>query len=64
MEEDLKPRQEPVIMTLDSPDFHSIFTPNMKFLRELFEKYGYEIRIAGGAVRLVATPKCRSLSAK
>lgn len=61
MEEDLKHRQEPVIMTLDSPEFHSIFTPDMKLLRELFEKYGYEIRIAGGAVRLVATPKCRSL---
>lgn len=53
MEKNLKYRENPVITTLDTPEFHSIFTPNLKSLHQLFEKYDYEIRIAGGAVRLV-----------
>uniref|UniRef100_A0A0B7BF51 Poly A polymerase head domain-containing protein n=1 Tax=Arion vulgaris TaxID=1028688 RepID=A0A0B7BF51_9EUPU len=40
-----------ITMKLDSPEFHSIFTPELHFLVELFTKYGYELRIAGGAVR-------------
>lgn len=44
-------RADPVITKLDTPEFHSLFTPELKTLIELFEKYNYEIRIAGGAVR-------------
>lgn len=53
MEKDTKFRLDPVIVTLDTPQFKSIFTKNLKDLLALFEKYGYEIRIAGGAVRYV-----------
>lgn len=52
MEKDLKFRSDPVIATLDSPQFKLLFTPNLLCLIELFKKYNYEIRIAGGAVRL------------
>ncbi|GMR59705.1 hypothetical protein PMAYCL1PPCAC_29900, partial [Pristionchus mayeri] len=38
-------------MKIDSADFHSLFTPDFQILRGLFEKKGYELRIAGGAVR-------------
>lgn len=44
-------RIDPVIMKLDCPEFHSIFTPELKTLADLFKKYNYELRIAGGAVR-------------
>ncbi|XP_046750948.1 CCA tRNA nucleotidyltransferase 1, mitochondrial [Diprion similis] len=44
-------RDDPVIMKLDTPEFQTIFTPELKTLAGLFEKYNYEIRIAGGAVR-------------
>ncbi len=40
-----------VTMKLDTPQFHSLFTPELKKLISLFEKYHYELRIAGGAVR-------------
>lgn len=53
-----KTREDPIIMKLSSPEFHSIFTEDLKSLVTLFEKYGYEIRVAGGAVRdlLMAIP--------
>lgn len=51
MEKDLKYRTDPVIATLDTPQFKSIFTKNLVDLVALFNKYNYEIRIAGGAVR-------------
>lgn len=38
-------------MKLDSPEFKSIWTPELTFLFELFKKHNYEMRIAGGAVR-------------
>ncbi|XP_042907112.1 CCA tRNA nucleotidyltransferase 1, mitochondrial [Parasteatoda tepidariorum] len=38
-------------MKLDSPQFHAIFTPEVNGLSELFQKYGYGLRMAGGAVR-------------
>lgn len=38
-------------MKLDTPQFQAIFTPELHALVDLFKKYGYEIRIAGGAVR-------------
>lgn len=44
-------RSDPVIMRLDTPEFYSIFTPELRILSGIFKKYNYEIRIAGGAVR-------------
>lgn len=44
-------RENPIIMNLSSPEFRSIFTEELNSLVNLFKKYGYEIRIAGGAVR-------------
>lgn len=38
-------------MKLDTPEFRALFTPELKKLVSLFEKYNYEIRIAGGPVR-------------
>lgn len=38
-------------ITLDTPEYHALFTPALKKLVSLFEKYNYELRIAGGAVR-------------
>ncbi|RZB39882.1 PolyA pol domain containing protein [Asbolus verrucosus] len=46
-----KARENPVIFKLDTPDFRSLFTDELKSLASLFKEYGYEIRIAGGAVR-------------
>lgn len=46
-----KSRENPVIMKLDTPEFKSIFTEELKTLVSLFENNGYEIRVAGGAVR-------------
>lgn len=53
MDPTLKIRSDPVVVKLDSPQFKSIFTRNLKALVELFGKYNYEIRVAGGAVRWV-----------
>lgn len=47
----LKYRENPIVKKLDTPEFKSIFTPELETLVELFQKYNYEIRIAGGAVR-------------
>lgn len=44
-------RIKPRIMKLESPEFKSLFTPELLTLAALFNKYSYEIRIAGGAVR-------------
>lgn len=52
MEANLKWRTDPVITTLDTPQFKSILRKNILDLVALFQKNGYEIRIAGGAVRL------------
>ncbi|KAL1461469.1 hypothetical protein WDU94_013362 [Cyamophila willieti] len=38
-------------MVLDTPEFHSCFTPELRRLAGIFTKHGYELRIAGGAVR-------------
>ncbi|XP_064624124.1 CCA tRNA nucleotidyltransferase 1, mitochondrial-like [Lineus longissimus] len=38
-------------MKLNTPEFRSLFTPELKQLTELFKQYNYELRIAGGAVR-------------
>jgi len=36
---------------LDSPQFNALFTPELKRLSQLFSDNGFELRIAGGAVR-------------
>lgn len=51
MDEELKCRENPVVLRLDSAEFQSIFTPEVLALKNIFDKYKYEIRIAGGAVR-------------
>lgn len=51
MEANLKWRADPVIVTLDTPQFKSILRKNILDLVAIFQKYNYEIRIAGGAVR-------------
>lgn len=51
MEANLKWRADPVIATLDTPQFKSILRKNILDLVAIFQKYNYEIRIAGGAVR-------------
>ncbi|XP_053157598.1 CCA tRNA nucleotidyltransferase 1, mitochondrial isoform X2 [Hemicordylus capensis] len=38
-------------MKLESSEFHSLFTPGLKRVAELFDQAKYELRIAGGAVR-------------
>ncbi|ESO96456.1 hypothetical protein LOTGIDRAFT_188125 [Lottia gigantea] len=38
-------------MQFDSPEYRKIFTPELKKLIDLFDKHGFELRIAGGAVR-------------
>ena len=40
----------PVTMKLDTPEFKSIFTPELTALVDMFKKHDHEIRIAGGAV--------------
>lgn len=51
MEANLKWRSDPVITTLETPQFKSILRKNILDLVALFQKYNYEIRIAGGAIR-------------
>ncbi|XP_072761725.1 CCA tRNA nucleotidyltransferase 1, mitochondrial isoform X2 [Anoplolepis gracilipes] len=47
----LPSRINPVIMKLDTPEFHCIFTSELQLLANIFKMYNYELRIAGGAVR-------------
>lgn len=44
-------RENPIIVKLNTPEFHSIFTPELRILVDLFQKHNHEIRVAGGAVR-------------
>ncbi|KAK7488682.1 hypothetical protein BaRGS_00020135 [Batillaria attramentaria] len=44
-------------MKIDTPEFHKLFTPELKQLKTLFDKYDFELRIAGGAVRDLLTGK-------
>ncbi|XP_044728577.1 CCA tRNA nucleotidyltransferase 1, mitochondrial [Chrysoperla carnea] len=52
-----KLRENPIIMKLESPEFKSIFTPELESLIKIFNKHGYEIRVAGGAVRDILMEK-------
>jgi hypothetical protein len=38
-------------MKIDTPEFRALFSPELTTLASLFRDYGYELRIAGGAVR-------------
>lgn len=51
MDKELNPRIDPVIKKIQSNEFQSIFSENLNLLISLFDKYKYELRIAGGAVR-------------
>lgn len=46
-----RPESKLVTMKLDTPQFRAVFTPELNMLSEMFQKYNYEIRMAGGAVR-------------
>ncbi|CAH0551260.1 unnamed protein product [Brassicogethes aeneus] len=55
-----KSRQDPVVLKLDTEEFKSIFTEELKSLVSIFKNNGFEIRIVGGAVRdllMGKTPK-------
>ncbi|XP_059053229.1 CCA tRNA nucleotidyltransferase 1, mitochondrial isoform X2 [Achroia grisella] len=47
----LKSRENPIVTKLETSEFKSIFTQEVIDLKKLFDKYNYEIRLAGGAVR-------------
>lgn len=51
MDKELNSRIDPVIKKIDSNEFNSVLTENLNYLIGLFDKYKYELRIAGGAVR-------------
>lgn len=51
MEANLKWRADPVIATLETPQFKAMLRKNILDLVAIFQKYNHEIRIAGGAVR-------------
>lgn len=44
-------KNESCTFTINTPEFYSIFTPELKKLVSIFQHYGYELRIVGGAVR-------------
>jgi hypothetical protein len=43
---------QPASMKIDTAEFKALFSPELTTLASLFKKYGYELRLAGGAVRL------------
>ncbi len=51
MDKELSHRSDPVVKKINSNEFNSIFTENLNYLINVFDKYNYELRIAGGAVR-------------
>lgn len=46
-----KARENPVVTKLQTKEFQSLFTPELKALISVFDKHKFELRIAGGAVR-------------
>ncbi|XP_054746971.1 CCA tRNA nucleotidyltransferase 1, mitochondrial [Anastrepha obliqua] len=46
-----KMRSNPAFKKIDTSEFHSIFTDELRALIDIFKRYNYELRIAGGAVR-------------
>lgn len=57
MDPNLKVRENPIALKLDNDLFKSIFSDELNQLVEIFNKYNYEIRIAGGAVRDILMDK-------
>lgn len=57
MDKNLKIREDPVVVKLNNDLFKSIFTDELNDLVKIFNKYNYEIRIAGGAVRDILMDK-------
>lgn len=51
MDSNLKVRSPPIVLTLETPEFKSIFNEELVDLIDLFKKHKYELRVAGGAVR-------------
>jgi len=47
----LKPRLTPAIMKLENSQYGFIFSPQLTTVLQVFDKYKYEIRLCGGAVR-------------
>lgn len=47
----LKPRPNPAIMKLESSQYGFIFSPQLTTVLQVFDKYKFEIRLCGGAVR-------------
>lgn len=47
----LTPRANPIIMKLEKSQYGFIFTPQLTTVLQVFDKYKYEIRLCGGAVR-------------
>lgn len=47
----LKPRSIPAIMKLENSQYAFIFSPQLTTVLNVFDKYKYEIRLCGGAVR-------------
>uniref|UniRef100_T1ILR3 Poly A polymerase head domain-containing protein n=1 Tax=Strigamia maritima TaxID=126957 RepID=T1ILR3_STRMM len=47
----VEPRQPTTIKLNMPPEFHSVFTPELKKLMNIFVKHNHEFRIVGGAVR-------------
>lgn len=53
MHNDLKYRQDPVILKVDEEKLNLIYNEKVKRLQNIFQKYNFELRFAGGVVRLV-----------
>lgn len=47
----LQSRKNPIIKTLDTPEFRAIFSPELEKIIHTFKFHNYEIRLAGGPVR-------------
>ena len=47
-------------MKINNPGFESLFTQELKDLAAVFKRHGYELRMAGGAVRDLLTGKTPS----
>ena len=46
-------------MKIETQEFRQLFTPELKRLMELFDKYQFELRIAGGAVCILCVKNRR-----
>jgi tRNA nucleotidyltransferase (CCA-adding enzyme) len=57
MDPNLKIRENPIVIKLDNDLFKSIFTDELNQLIGIFNKYNYEVRVAGGAVRDILMDK-------